>query len=160
MAMPEKEKGKTFVFAVRTTVGQERNVLTMIAARVMTENLPIKAIIAPETVKGYVFIEAAASHHVLRTISGIRHARSMIPGPLNFSEIEPYIVTEPMIKKLRVGDIVEIVAGPFKGERAKIARIDPAKEDVTIELLGVSYSLPLTVNADYVRPIERARREE
>lgn len=151
---PKEEK--SFVYAVRTTVGQERNVLMMIGTRVLSEKLPIKAILAPETVKGYIFVEATAPHHVLKAISGIRHVRSMVPGPLDFSEIESYIVTEPMIKKLRIGDLVEIVAGPFKGEQAKITRIDQGKEDVTIELLGVSYSLPLTVNADYLRPVAKS----
>ncbi|MFQ6084732.1 MAG: transcription elongation factor Spt5 [Candidatus Bathyarchaeia archaeon] len=152
--MPPK-KEKSFIYAVRTTVGQEKNILNLITSKVLSENIPVKAILAPEILRGYIFVEAEAPHHVLQAISGIRHVRSMIPGPVQIAEIESYIVTEPMIKKLDVGDIVEVVAGPFKGEQAKVTRIDKVKEDVTIELLGVSYSLPLTVNADYVRPIEK-----
>lgn len=154
-----KAKEKTSIFTARTTVGQEKNVLSMIVARVQSEGLPIKAVLAPEALKGYILVEAQAPHHVLSSISGIRHVRSMISGKLQLSDIESYIVTEPMIKKLHVGDLVEIVAGPFKGEQAKITRIDKVKEDVTIELTGMSYSLPLTVNADYVKPIKRAEKE-
>ena len=37
--------------------------------------------------------------------------------------------------------------------QARIIRIDEAKEEVTIELLEASYTLPITVHADYVREV-------
>jgi transcriptional antiterminator NusG len=50
----EEEKMSTAVFAVRTTAGQEKNVANLIAAKVKTGNLPIKALLVPEMLKGYV----------------------------------------------------------------------------------------------------------
>ena len=53
--------------------------------------------------------------------------------------------------------LVEIVGGPFKGMRAKIRRVDRAKEDVTLELLEATFTLPITVHADYVKVIEKSK---
>jgi transcriptional antiterminator NusG len=82
-----------------------------------------------------------------------------VPGLVTFSEVERYIVTKPVIEELNPEDVVEIVGGPFKGMRAKITRIDKTKEEVTLELLEATFTLPITVHADYVRLVERAKKE-
>ena len=155
----EEEKIPTAVFAVRTTAGQEKNVADRIAARVETNKLPIKAILVPETLKGYVFIEADGPHFVDEAIAGIKHVRSRVPGIVSFSEVERYIVVRPVIEELDVEDLVEVVGGPFKGMRAKITRVDKTKEEVTLELLEATFTLPITVHADYVKLVEKAKKE-
>ena len=155
----EPRKIPTSVFAVRTTAGQEKNVAEMIASRVKTTKLPIKAVLVPEMMKGYVFVEAAGPHFVEQVIAGVKHVRSRVPGLVTFSEVERYIVTKPIIEELGAEDVVEIVGGPFKGMRAKITRIDKTKEEVTLELLEATFTLPITVHADYVRLVERAKKE-
>ena len=157
--MVEEEKMSTAVFAVRTTAGQEKNVANLIAAKVRTGNLPIKALLVPEMLKGYVFIEADGPHSVEKAIAGIKHVRSRVPGVVTFPEIEKYIVVRPVIEELDEEDLVEIVGGPFKGMRAKIMRIDRAKEEVVLELLEATFTLPITVHADYVKLVEKARKE-
>jgi transcriptional antiterminator NusG len=147
------------IFAVRTTAGQEKNVANLIAARVETDKLPIKAILVPETLKGYVFIEADGPHFVEEAIAGIKHARSRVPGVVDFSEVERYIVVKPVIEELNINDLVEIIGGPFKGMKAKITRIDRTKEEVTLELLEATFTLPITVHADYVKLAEKAKKE-
>jgi len=155
----EPRKIPTSVFAVRTTAGQEKNVAEMIASRVKTTKLPIKAVLVPEMMKGYVFVEAAGPHFVEQVIAGVKHVRSRVPGLVTFSEVERYIVTKPIIEELGAEDVVEVVGGPFKGMRAKITRIDKTKEEVTLELLEATFTLPITVHADYVRLVERAKKE-
>lgn len=155
----EARKTPTSVFAVRTTAGQEKNVAKMIALRVENTKLPIKAILVPEMMKGYVFVEADGPHFVEQAISGIKHVRSRVPGLVAFSEVESYIVVKPIIEDLGTDDVVEVVGGPFKGMRAKITRIDKTKEEVTLELLEATFTLPITVHADYVRLVERAKKE-
>jgi transcriptional antiterminator NusG len=149
----------TSVFAVRTTAGQEKNVADMIASKVETNKLPIQAVFVPEMLKGYVFIEAEGPHFVEQAITGIKHVRSRVPGLVAFSEVERYIVVKPVIEELNIDDLVEVVGGPFKGMRAKITRIDKTKAEVTLELLEATFTLPITVHADYVRLVERARKE-
>jgi transcriptional antiterminator NusG len=156
----KEEKMSAAIFAVRTTAGQERNVANFIASKVETSKLPIKAIFVPEMMKGYVFIEADGPHFIDEAIAGIKHVRSRVPGIVSFSEIERYIIVKPVIEELDVEDTVEIVGGPFKGMKAKITRIDETKEEVTLELLEATFTLPITVHADYVRLAEKAKKEE
>lgn len=153
------ETRQTKIFAVRTTAGQEKNVANMIALRVENTKIPIRAVLIPEALKGYVFLEAEGPHLVEEAISGVKHIRSRVPGLVSFSEIEKYIVVKPIIKELGIDDQVEVVSGPFKGMRAKITRIDETKNEVTLELLEATFTLPITVHADYVKLVEKARKE-
>lgn len=154
-----KKSLSTSVFAVRTTAGQEKNVADMIASKVETNKLPIKAVFVPEMLKGYVFVESEGPHFVEQAIAGIKHVRSRVPGLVSFSEVERYIVVKPVIEELNIDDLVEVVGGPFKGMRAKITRIDKTKAEVTLELLEATFTLPITVHADYVRLVEKAKKE-
>jgi transcriptional antiterminator NusG len=157
--MAKSEEQPTKIFAVKTTTGQERNVAKLITARIEMNNIPIKAILVPETLRGYVFVEAEGPHFVEQAIAGIRHVRSRVPGVVSFSEIERYIVRKPVIEELSENDIVEVTGGPFKGMRAKITRIDKSKAEVTLELLEATFTLPITVHSDYVKLVEKTKTE-
>lgn len=148
------------IFAVRTTTGQERNAAKLIAARVEVNKIPIKALLVPDAIKGYIFIEADSPHFVEQAIAGIKHVKSKVPDFVNFSEIEKYIVRKPVIEELNENDIVEVIGGPFKGMRAKITRVDKSKEEVTLELLEATFTLPITVHSDYVKLVEKAKVTE
>jgi transcriptional antiterminator NusG len=149
----------TKIFVVKTTTGQEKNVARLVAAKIEMNNIPIKALLVPETLRGYVFVEAEGAHLVEEAIAGIKHVRSRVPGIVSFSEIERYIVRKPIIEELNESDIVEVTGGPFKGMRAKITRIDKTKAEVTLELLEATFTLPITVNSDYVKLVEKAKTQ-
>jgi transcriptional antiterminator NusG len=155
--MEKHEEHPTKIFAVKTTTGQERNVAKLIATRIKMKNISIKAILVPETLRGYIFVEAEGPHFVEEAITGIRHVRSRVPGVVSFSEIERYIVRKPIIEELSENDVVEVTGGPFKGMRAKITRIDRTKAEVTLELLEATFTLPITVHSDYVKLVEKAK---
>ncbi|MCK5112046.1 MAG: transcription elongation factor Spt5, partial [Thermoplasmatales archaeon] len=59
------------------------------------------------------------------------------------------------VAKITEGDTVEMVAGPFRGEKAKITHIDYAKEEITVELLDSMVPIPITVRGEQVRVIKR-----
>ena len=52
-----------------------------------------------------------------------------------------------------MGDIVEIIGGPFKGEKAKITRVDTTKDEVILELFESTHPIPIKVHADYIKKI-------
>ena len=135
-----KPKPSTSIFAVRTTAGQEKNVADLISARIELKKIPIKSILVPESLRGYIFLEAEGPHYVEEAIAGVKHIRSRVPGKVDLSEVERYIVSKPVIEELEVNDIIEIISGPFKGMRAKITRIDRSKNEVTLELLEATMS--------------------
>lgn len=77
--MSEDKISFTSVFAIRTTAGQEKNVANLISIRAETAKLPIKAILVPEMLKGYIFVEAEGPHFVEDAIAGLKHVRSRVP---------------------------------------------------------------------------------
>jgi len=146
------------IFVVKTTTGQERNVSRLITTKIKISKIPIKALLVPDTLKGYVFIEADGPHLIEEAIAGVRHVRSRIPGLVSFSEIERYLIRKPVLENLFADDVVEITGGPFKGMRAKITRIDKSKGEVTLELLEATFTLPITVHSDYVKLVQKAKK--
>jgi len=153
------EQKQSSIYPVKTTGGQERTVATFVANKAIQKKKPIYSILALDTWKGYVLFEAPNSQVVDESIQGFKHVRSKIPGMMQFQDIEKFLVTKSMVAELSDGDIVEIVAGPFKTMRAKIARIESAKQEVTVVLLDTPYQLPVTVDAAYLKIVEKAKVE-
>ena len=150
------DEKKTLIYAVRTTSGQEKTVVDLIASRTALKKLPIASILAPDVVKGYIFIESAGPHYVDDLIGGVRHARARTKGVISAEALDRFIVTKPVIEDLQSGDSVEVISGPFRGLKARITNVDKLKEEVTIELLEEGFAtLPITVHADYVKLVSR-----
>jgi transcriptional antiterminator NusG len=126
----------------------------MLADKAKVEKIPIAAILAPAELRGYIIVEAATPHNVEELIRGIKHTRERVQGMVNPAEVEHYLLVKPVVEGLELGVLVEVIAGPFKGMQAKVIRIDEAKEEVTIEILEASFTLPITVHADYVRELK------
>lgn len=152
----EEKSIKTSIFAIRTTAGQEKNAAELIEAKVKTQNIAVLSILVPETLRGYIFLEALNPYTAEEAITGVRHAKSKLTGKIQFAEIEKYLESKPVIDELGVGDIVEITGGPFKGMKAKVTKINKVREEATLELLEATFTLPITVNADYLKPIKKA----
>lgn len=140
-------------FAVRTTAGQEKSTALLIHARCISKSLPIKAIISPDEVRGFIFIEADSLHLVEQAVIGIKHVKGWVPGKVNPDEIETFLIPKSPLEGLNIGDIVEIISGPFRGMKGKVTRIDHSKEEVTLELLEAAYTLPITVHGDSIKKI-------
>ncbi|MFB0558675.1 MAG: transcription elongation factor Spt5 [Candidatus Bathyarchaeia archaeon] len=149
-----EEKPRTSLYAVKVTVGQERNVSMMLADKAKVETLPIAAILAPSELRGYIIVESSAPHVVDQLIRGMRHTRERVQGLVDPVEVGHYLETRPVIEGLEVGVLVEVIAGPFKGMQAKVVRVDESKEEVTVEILEAAFTLPITVHADYVREVK------
>ena len=52
-------------------------------------------------------------------------------------------------------DIVELISGPYKGEKAKVKRVDKEKGKIVVELLEAAVPIPITVSLDSIRVIDR-----
>ncbi|WP_099209916.1 transcription elongation factor Spt5 [Thermococcus henrietii] len=147
------------IFTVSVTVGQETTTANLIYSKAKTYNIPIQAILAPSKVKGYIFIEASSKSVVNEAISGIRHAKRVLPGEIPFHEIEHFLEEKPAVSGFEPGDIVELIAGPFKGEKAKVVRVDESKDEIVVELIGSIVPIPVTVRGEYVRLISKRQKE-
>ena len=143
------------IFAIKTQVGQERNVADLIVAKAKKSKLPIFSVLAPQELRGYVFVEADDVQMLERTVKIISYARTLLTDPVPFSEIEHFLTPVSAVAKISEGDIVELVSGPFRGEKAKVTRIDDAKEEITVELFEAMVPIPVTVKGENVRVLKR-----
>ena len=138
------------ILTARTTRGREKTAINAMRAAVKSSNLDIKAVFHPEDLRGYVFIEGTESA-INDLASEVRNVNGIIDNEVEVDEIEKYLDDSEEEIKLEVGDEVEVIGGPFKGEEAKINRIDETNREVTIELLDAAVPIPTTVDVDTVR---------
>ncbi|MFC6951549.1 transcription elongation factor Spt5 [Halorubellus litoreus] len=143
------------IYAVKTTASQERTVADMIMNREMED---IHAALAPDSLTSYVMVEADDSGIIERVLEEIPHARGIIPGESDISEVEHFLSPTPDVEGIAESDIVELIAGPFKGEKAQVQRIDEGKDQVTVELYEATVPIPVTVRGDQIRVLDSEER--
>ncbi len=147
------------ILAVKTQIGYEKNVADAIESRAKNSSIGVLSILSPVSLRGYIFIEAMNPERLQDIIRTIRRARGMVKGELDFSEIEHYLAPKIAVSGMVEGDIVELVSGPFKGEKARIKQIDETKETVTVELFEATVPIPVTVRGEDVRVIQKEKEE-
>lgn len=143
------------VLAIKTSRGYEREVADTLLAR--TEEKPdvVFALLVPSALRGYVFAEGMSLEGVREMLKGIRKARGLVEGETTLKEVEPLLVPKITVEGFVEGAIVELISGPFKGEKARVKKIDQAKEEITVELIEAVVPIPVTVRGDHVRMLEK-----
>ncbi|MBR9679614.1 MAG: transcription elongation factor Spt5 [Candidatus Altiarchaeota archaeon] len=142
------------IWAVRTTLGREASVMEGIAQAARKFSHPIFSLLLPKEVKGYVLIEAESMGTIRAAIRGVNHARGIVEKPVGMKEVEHFLEAKPAEIKMKKGDTVEMVSDPFRGEKAKIIRVDPTKREVTVEMAEAAIPIPMTVPIEAVRLIK------
>ena len=143
------------IFAVKTTASQERTVADMIATK---EEDEVHAVLSPDSLTSYVMVEADGTAVLERLLEEIPHARTIVPGNSTIAEVEHFLSPTPDVEGIAEGDIVELIAGPFKGEKAQVQRIDEGKDQVTVELYEATVPIPVTVRGDQIRVLDSEER--
>jgi transcriptional antiterminator NusG len=146
------------IFAVKTTSKQERTVADNILKAIETKATDIKvaSIIVPNELQGYVLIETSEQRNrIEQLVELIAHARVVTKGETSLAEVGHFLIPKPVVAGIDEGTIVELIAGPFKGEKAVVKRVDSAKEEITVELYESVVPIPITVRGDNVRVVEK-----
>jgi len=125
--------------------------MRLLETRIKMEKINLQAVLLVDNLKGYVVIEAEDANAAFDAIQGIRHIRGQLRGELEFKDIEGYLIKKSTVSELKIDATVEIIAGPFKGMKATVTRVDQDKEEATVILLDASYQLPVTVDANYLK---------
>ncbi len=144
------------IFPIRTTVGQEQMVVDILGAKISKEDLNIYSIAVVPGIKGYILLEADNEITVRRGITDTPHIRGsgIVKGAVNINDLSSLLESKPLMKTLQEGQIVEIISGPFKGDKAKITRVNAAKEEVTVELQEAAVKIPVTIKAENVKIVQ------
>lgn len=153
------QEATTHVFVLKTTINQENNVANTLNVRAKRQEAPVLAILSPAELRGYVFVETDDRESLERLVRGMPHAKGLLKGDTAFTEVEHFLTPKPAVAGIEEGDIVELVQGPFKGERARVQRIDETKEEITVELFEAMVPIPVTVRGDHVRVLQKKEGE-
>jgi len=145
------------ILAVKTSIGHEKTVADSLASRAKGKPIGVFAILSPATIRGYVFVEAMNTDALREVVKGVRRTRGLVKGETSFAEIEHFLTPKPIVSGIVEGDIVELIAGPFKGEKARVQQIDESKEEITVELFEAMVPIPVTIRGDHVRVLEKEK---
>jgi len=145
------------IFTIKTVVGREDVVLDAISSKVKTENLQIKALVHPEEIKGYVFVEGEAAD-IERAVKMISHVRGLLKSPVDLQQIQRFLQPKEVEVELDLGDIIEVIGGPFKGEKGKVIRYDKTKRETTLELIETTTPIPITISVEFVKISQKVKK--
>jgi len=145
------------LFTIRTTVGQERIVADLLRSKHSKEKQEIYAIVAVDNVRGYIFAEAPNEAEVRKLVYNIPHVKGLVTGGVDLTEVGHFFEEKSLTVDIHKGDLVELTAGPFKGEKAKVVRVDDAKDKITLELVEATVPIPITMDAASIRVITQKK---
>ena len=158
----------SYLYILKTSIGQEQNVAREIQARLSgTGTLKdiqdeIFGVLSPHFMRGYIFVEASALHHVEKLIGRVgvsttpmKNCRKVLDGESPLGDVLPYLEPKAATAGIEEGSIVEIHGGAFRGQAARVTRVTESKEEVTVELFEAAVPVALTVRADQVRVTQR-----
>jgi len=148
------------IFIIKVTTNKEERAVEMISDRTKKKELQVYAIVKPHGLKGYVILEAADRETAEEAAFNLPYVKGIIGKTVKYEEIQQML--EPKVEEvnIEIGDVVEIIGQTFKGENAKVTRIDKQKGEVVVSLLGASVPIPVTVKLDNVKVIRRENEEE
>ena len=155
------------ILILKTQIDQEKSVVDSLAPKADFGGVKdIYAILSPATLRGYVFVEGMNTDRMREKTKDIKKARAFVIdkalGPdvvaeTTITDIDHYLTPLSTVVGIVEGDLVELVNGPFKGEKARVQQIDQAKEEITVELIEAMVPIPVTVKGDSVRVIEKEK---
>lgn len=148
------------IFAIRTAANRENQVIDFMESNIKKKKLNVYSLIVGHGMRGYIFVEALTIDDARQAAFGVPYARGVLPKQVKFEEIAPMLEQIKTSVNIQEKDIVEIISGPFKKEKAKVKRIDKQKEEIVVELIEAAIPIPITVKLDSVKVIRREKEEE
>ena len=145
-------------FIVRVTASQEKITADVLQNKISKTNSDIYSLVMPYGMRGYLIIEAANEIACRDLILNEPHVKGMLSKALEETELDKMLASKQAIQEIGMNDIIEFFAGPFKGYKAKVIKIDSAKDEITVELMDVAVPIPVTTKANMARIIERANK--
>ncbi len=156
----EQSVPESHIFALRTTANREDQVMDFMTSNINKKGMNVFSLVRPHGMRGYIFVEAGLRSDAEQAAFNVPYARGILPNEIQYKEIEHMLEQVKLVVNIEKGDIVELISGPFKREKAKVTRLDLTKEEVVVELLEAAVPIPITVKLDAVKVIRRDATEE
>jgi transcriptional antiterminator NusG len=148
------------IFIIKVTTNKEEKAVDMISERAEKKNLNVFSVSRPHGLRGYILLEAEDRESAEESAFNLPYVKGIIGKTIGYEEIKNMVEFSPETISIKEDDIVEMIAEPFKKEKAKVLRIDKQKGEVVVSLLGAVVPLPVTVKIDNVKVIRREEDEE
>ena len=161
----EKRQEDTFeereFYIIKVSVGKEEK-LILDLQKVLKKNNEedVYSVFSPKNIKGYIFAETINQQKLLDALRGLPNYKGVIRNPIKFEEVEKYFSTSKEIIEVAERDIVQVISGAFRGERAKVTRLIAGKDEIVIEPLDTPVPIPITLNISDVRVIKDEMKNE
>jgi transcription elongation factor Spt5 len=161
----EEKEDLTTLFAVRTTINQESNILKQIFYRFkILDVIPdIRAMLVSPLLPGYIFFEAPQKRDVQTAVQGIPHIKGRIVQNIKLTELKHVLLPRSVTEYLEEGDTVEIISGVFEGARALVMRMPhdtSSSEEVVVRLLQEETPITIKIHGDYLKLVEKKKPEK
>ena len=143
------------IFIIKVTTNKEERAVDMIADRMEKKDINVFSVLRPHGLRGYILLEAEDRDSAEEAVFNLPYVKGIIGKTIGYEEIKGMVEPSASTISIKEGDIVEIIAEPFKKEKAKVTRIYKQKEEVVVSLLGAVVPLPVTIKLDNVKVIRR-----
>ena len=144
------------MFVYRVTAGQEKVVADVLRHKVEKDKLAVYAIAMIDELRGYLIIEAQDEVVARQAAMRIPHIKGVLSKSMDPKELDSLIEARSPALAIKKGDIGELISGPFKGEKARVIKIDENKDELTVELTEVAVPIPVTIKANTIRAYQKA----
>lgn len=144
------------LYSVKTTKSEEKTVADMITERGVEG---IHAALAPENMSSYIIVEAENSGLIERALEEIPHAQKVLQGQVSMAEVESFFSPSSDVENVTQGDLVEIIDGPYSGEKARVENIDSSQEKVTVKLVDATVPIPVEMPGNQVKRLDSEERD-
>lgn len=165
------------IYVVKTTAKQEKMVAEMLYREAISRKKnnmlgggEVYSILYTTGLMSYVLVEADSPGTVEDLVRNVPKTRGLLlkeegklesAGTISIEELENTLMpTSVVMQKVKKGDLVELIAGPFKGEKARVARIDKGKKEITVELIEAAVPIPVIVSVDDIKILKTEEETE
>tara|TARA_Y100000034_G_C6797669_1_gene357651 strand:+ start:407 stop:865 length:459 start_codon:yes stop_codon:yes gene_type:complete len=142
------------LYVIKATKGREEQVLDFIASKAKKRD-DVYSVFHPQGMTGYIIVEAEELASAREVAYQVPYAKGVLQRELSYADVESMIEFKVEDIDINTGDTVRIIAGPFRGEKARVTRIDLNKAQLVLELLEAAVPIPVTLGMDSVQVIDR-----
>ncbi len=163
------------IYAVKATAGQERVVAELLYREsqskrqtIAAEGGKIYSVLYTTGLKGYVLVEANSPGVVEDLAREVPKTKGLLlkekgnlesAGIIPIADLEKTLKPVPIVTEVNRGDLIELISGPFKGEKARVAKLDRDKNEITVELIEAAVPIPVIVSGDDIKVLQRDKDE-
>lgn len=143
------------LFTLRVTTGQERIAADVLSNKAKKEGFSVQSIAVLEGLRGYLVLESPDYPTARQISADVKYVKGVLRAPMGIDDLSKFLNPETKPIVINKGDTVEIISGAYKGEQAKVIRVNEAKEEIVVELIGITMRIPIKMSMSSVRVLQK-----